>query len=75
RLQALNDEKLSVQSRLDELKEADNSDTKLKAWEQLESFPAILDAGDVQQIHRIVNALIDKIVVLNRDVTIYWSFS
>ncbi len=75
RLQALNNEKLGVQSRLDELKEADNSDAKLKAWEQLESFPAILDAGDVQQVHRIVNALIDKIVVLNRDVTIYWSFS
>lgn len=74
RLEDLANEKKNITKDLDELKNSQKPDSKADAWAQLESFPAILEAGDMQEVHRIINSLIDKIVVLNRDITIYWSF-
>lgn len=44
------------------------------AWDRISSFPEIIENGNLEDAHRIIHSLIDKIVVLNEDVTIYWSF-
>lgn len=46
-----------------------------KAWESVTSFSEVLENGSAEDIHNIIHSLIDKIVVLNEDITIYWSFS
>lgn len=38
------------------------------------AFQEALENGDSDSIHRIVHLLIDKIIVLNEDVEIHWSF-
>lgn len=48
---------------------------KEAAWNAVTSLQAVLDDGNMEEVHRIVHALIDKVVVLNDDITIYWSFS
>lgn len=44
------------------------------AWNLLESFKNISKTDSKEDIHKIVHNLIDRIVVLNEDITIYWSF-
>lgn len=44
------------------------------AWENVTSFSAVIENGNTEEIHRIIHTLVDKVVVLNNDVTIHWSF-
>jgi len=44
------------------------------AWDALASLPALLDSGDTEAVHKVIHSLVDKVVVLNHDITIYWSF-
>jgi len=46
-----------------------------KTWDTLSTFSDILENGAAEDIHNIIHSLIDKIVVLNEEITIYWSFS
>ncbi len=42
--------------------------------ELLKDFDEIIEYGSPEEIHRIVHTLINKIVILNDDIKIYWSF-
>lgn len=44
------------------------------AWNNITSLPAVMESGDTEAVHRIIHTLVDKVVVLNCDITIYWSF-
>ena len=74
RLSDLREEKEKLQQNLLSLDPATASNVIDTAWENLQSFPSVVESGDLQSVHRLVHSLIDKIVVLNADVTIYWSF-
>lgn len=74
RLGSLKDEKAKLQATINDLKvpTAPSADA---IWDMSQGFAAAVDTGDLDTVHSIVNALIDKIVVLNDDITIYWSFA
>lgn len=44
------------------------------AWKNISSLASVIESGNSEEIHKIIHSLVDKIVVLNHDVTIYWSF-
>lgn len=44
------------------------------AWETACSLPAAIESGNKEDLHRIIHSLIDKVEVLNDNITIYWSF-
>lgn len=46
-----------------------------KAWNNLQMFKNALEEGTKDQIQRLVHSLINKIVILNDEITIYWSFN
>ena len=43
-------------------------------WDSIKDFSAVLDSGDMVAVQCLIHSLIDKIVVLNTDIEIYWSF-
>jgi hypothetical protein len=45
-----------------------------EAWEIAQSYQEAKSSGSLEEIHRIIHTLIDKIVVLNDEVSIKWSF-
>lgn len=75
RLGSLKREKAQLESNLAAIGTEPASEIKEAAWQSVSSLQAVLDSGDMESVHRIVHSLIDKVVVLNADVTIYWSFS
>lgn len=75
RIENLKKEKAQLESNLADMDTVPITETKESAWEMASSLQAVLDSGDMESVHRIVHSLIDKVVVLNSDVTIYWSFS
>ncbi len=44
------------------------------AWDNITSLASVMESGDSEEVHKIIHSLVDKIVVLNHDITIYWSF-
>lgn len=74
RLGDLNREKEQLEINIESLSHQNYIDLKEAAWETVSDFPAVLESGDMESVHRIIHTLIDKVVVLNTDVTIYWSF-
>lgn len=73
RLSELQEEKSKLQAQLDAYRE--NSDSlKSRSRNAILSFPDALERGSREEIHNIIHTLIDKVEVLNADVTIYWSF-
>lgn len=74
RLGELNQEKTFLDGNLSTINEVTPADIKEAAWKSIQNLQTVLDRGDMDEVHRIIHTLIDKIVVLNADVTIYWSF-
>lgn len=74
RLGALKAEKEKLQQNLLSLDSAGASDSVTIAWEEVQGFAAVVDSGNLEATQQLIHSLIDKIVVLNNDVTIYWSF-
>lgn len=73
RLGSLKEEKEKLQQNLLLLDSAE-APAQDAAWDNLQNFSAVVSSGDLEATQQLVHSLIDKIVVLNNDITIYWSF-
>lgn len=75
RLSTLKEERKAAQEYLEEA-EAENSGkmAKAEAAAALASLSDIIEAGDSDGLFALVHSLIEKVVVLNGNVTIYWAF-
>jgi len=75
RLSALKEEREAVQKSLEEA-EAESSGklSKEAALASLASLDAIIESGDNFALYDLVHTLIEKVVYLNGDITIYWAF-
>lgn len=74
RVSPLNDEKEKLIIYIDQHEEAPVAISVDEAWEVAQSFTSAVSSESLEEIHCIMHKLIDKIVVLNDDVSIYWSF-
>ena len=75
RLSALKEERETVQKRLDEAEKASSGKlSKEAAIASLASLGAVIESGDNAALYDLVHILIEKVVYLNGDITIYWAF-
>ncbi len=75
RLSALKEERKAAQKCLEEA-EGENSGkmSKKEATDALASLAGVIEAGDADRLYSLVHSLIEKVVVLNGEITIYWAF-
>lgn len=73
RLASLKEEKEALHRSIDRAT-ADASIPVDMVRSQAATFKAAIDSGDDETVSQILRILIDKIVVLNDDIEIYWSF-
>lgn len=73
KLESLKDEKNKLENQLENLKITPTIEVDA-VYETLEDFDDLLEYGTPHEIHSVVHTLIDKIVILNDDIKIYWSF-
>ena len=74
RLSDLNEERKKLEERIESAQPAAPCLPIETAWESITSLPAVMESGNAEEVHRIIHSLIDKVVVLNHDITIYWTF-
>lgn len=75
RLASLKEEREAVQKRLDEAEKANAGKlSKEAAIASLASLGAVIESGDNTALYDLVHTLIEKVVYLNGDMTIYWAF-
>lgn len=74
RVNPLKEEKEKLFSYIEEHDDIHAAVSTEDAWNIVSSFNQVISDGSLEDIHRIIHTLIDKIVVLNEDITIYWSF-
>lgn len=75
RLSALKEERKAIQRQLDETEKANLGKlSKEAAIASLASFEAVIESGDNVALYDLVHTLIEKVVYLNGDMTIYWAF-
>lgn len=74
RLGPLKSEKEKLQKNLLTVDSSGTSASINAAWENIKEFTVVADSGDSGAVQQLIHSLIDKIVVLNNDVTIYWAF-
>ena len=75
RLATLKEEREAVQKRLDEAEKANTGKlSKEAAIASLASLGAVIESGDNAALYDLVHTLIEKVVYLNGDITIYWAF-
>lgn len=73
RISDLKEEKEKIQAEME--RQAASTTMPLDiAWKNITSLASVIESGNSEEIHKIIHSLVDKIVVLNHDVTIYWSF-
>lgn len=75
RIADLKDERARLMDALEDMKEEAGKLPKASALEIAGTFPAAVAAGDPDELRRLIASLIDRIVVLNREITIYWKFA
>lgn len=73
RLSDLKVERASLLERIDHSCAPVNID-KAQIQSQAMAFQEVMESGDVDAMRRIIRLLIDKIVVLNTDIEIHWTF-
>ena len=73
RISDLKEEKEKIQAEMEKLETSSSMPLEI-AWENISSLSSVIEDGDSEELHKIIHTLVDKIVVLNNDVTIYWSF-
>ena len=74
RLGALKEEKEKLRQSIAMLEAAGAGVASEDAWEEIKDFSVVLASGDMEKIQRLIHSLIDRIEVLNENITIYWSF-
>lgn len=74
RISGLNEERKKLEERIESAQPATPCLPIETAWESITSLPSVMESGNAEEIHRIIHSLIDKVIVLNHDVTIYWTF-
>lgn len=74
RLGSLKEEKEKLRHSISALVAAEAGVAAENAWEEIKDFSVVLASGDVEAVQRLVHSLIDRIEVLNENITIYWSF-
>ena len=74
RISDLNDERKKLEECIESAQPATPCLPIETAWERITNLPAVMESGNAEEIHRIIHSLIDKVVVLNHDITIYWTF-
>ena len=76
RIADLKDERLRLSDRLQSVKEKEGGKlSKASALEAAGAFPAAVASGDPEQLRALVRALIEKVVIDNGEVSIYWKFN
>lgn len=75
KIDPLTESKHRLEQELDEL-EAEKVDvlSEEDAREMIDSFEDVLEHGDFHEIRRLLEGLIDRIVIDGDDITIYWRF-
>lgn len=75
RIKKLNDQKLSLSAEMDAIAEAEEKKlSKAEVQEIVKSFADILERGTFEEIRATIGALIERVVIDNDDLTIYWNF-
>ncbi len=75
RLSALKEERETVQKLLDEAEKVNAGKlSKEAAIASLASLGDVIESGDNAALYDLVHTLIEKVVYLNGDMTIYWAF-
>ncbi|MDD3251804.1 MAG: recombinase family protein [Lachnospiraceae bacterium] len=74
RLSDLKEEREKLQANIESLEAVPPPVTLDTAWSDITSLYSVMESGNAEEVHRIIHVLVDKVVVLNYDVTIYWSF-
>ena len=75
RLSALKSEREAIQTRLSEAEKINAGKlSKESALESLANLDTIIESGDNIALYDLVHTLIEKVVYLNGDMTIYWAF-
>ncbi len=75
RLAALKEERETAQNCLEEAEgESSGKMSKKEATDALASLAGVIEAGDSDRLYSLVHSLIEKVVVLNGEITIYWAF-
>jgi site-specific DNA recombinase len=72
--QPLTDQKLKLQQELNRLKEDSQKMTEDDVMELVSDFDQVIEKGDLTQKRAIIEALIDRIEILDEDITIHWNF-
>ena len=70
KIDVLNDQRNKIENTLNQPKHM----TKQDAVEMLTSFDEILESGDLETIHDLIGALIERIEIDGEDITIKWNF-
>ncbi|WP_461878299.1 hypothetical protein [Fusicatenibacter sp.] len=73
RLSELKKEREALQANLERAEPVVNLDVA-KIQSYANAFQVALDSGDAEYTNSIIHLLIDKIVVLNADIEIHWTF-
>lgn len=74
RVNPLKDEKAKLETYIKKHEDVPVGISAEDAWELACTFKNIISGGSKEDIHRIIHTLVDKIVMLNDEITIYWSF-
>lgn len=74
RLGSLKEEKEKLRHSISALEAAEAGAAAENAWEEIKDFSVVLASGNMGAVQQLVHSLIDRIEVLNEDITIYWSF-
>ena len=75
RLSALKEERNAAKNYLNEAQvENAGKMSKEETLEALASLDTIIESRDAEGLYNLVHNLIEKVIVLNGDVTIHWAF-
>jgi 2,4-dienoyl-CoA reductase-like NADH-dependent reductase (Old Yellow Enzyme family) len=72
--QPLTDQKLKLQQELNRLKEDSQKMTEDDVMEIVSDFDQVIEKGDLTQKRAVIEALIDRIEILDENITIHWNF-
>ena len=75
RLSALKSEREAIQKRLNEVEKINAGKlSKESALDSIANLRAVIESGDNTALYDLVHTLIEKVVYLNGDISIYWAF-
>lgn len=76
KIKALNDQKIALEREIERIRQKQQERlTRSDAVSLCNSFDSILDGGDFAEIRSVLSALIEKIVLDDANITIFWKFS